>query len=816
MFRYLLVLGLCAWAGIARADDQLHFGAVPAWVSPLEPEAPGAGSRNAAPARLLVSEMQTRFSEDGDDLFVHAAVRLQTIQGLSAGVVAMGWHPDTETPTIHFVRIRRGDEVIDVLGKGQKFTVLRREPNLEQAVIDGALTGTLQPEGLQVGDILEFAYTIRRADPVTKGHSEQIAFQNPGLAVDHFRLRAVWPKDKNIRWRQTPGLPDAVITRTEAGSELVIDARDIERPKPPQGAPARFDYLSRLELTEFADWGEVSSLMAPLYQKAASLGADSPVKAQAARIRAASSDPKAQAAAALKLVQNQVRYLFLGLDLGGYVPASADETWARRFGDCKGKTVLLLALLNELGIKAEPAFTNTRTGDGLNERLPGMQQFNHVIVRAEIGGQTYWLDGTRQGEDLMDGLEPLPYRWALPVRTAGGALEPIPTPPLDRPAATTLIRIDQRAGLNAPAPVHMELIFRGAAAEMLDAAFSARPGEAEKLAGQQAERSFPWLHLAKTQLQHDPAKREYRIVVDGAAQVMWEADEASGQMSFALGENSIGAVLDTRREPGPYADAPFAVEHPSYEEMIEEIVLPRGAEGFSVNGEAIERTAGGVAFKRKAAIADGVFRFESSRRSLQPEIPFAAASQEKLALRELWDSDVTVRSPRKYKRSEAEIQIELERQPTTAYEYAHRADIWFDRNQPDKALADLDAGVQLKPDDAFALHSRCWGRARAGRDLEAALADCNTALDIAPNRLDMLDSRALVYYRLGKYDRAIADLDRVLKQQPQVAESLYVRGLAKRAGGDARGGDDDISAARKINREVAALYAGYGVKPERR
>ncbi len=80
------------------------------------------------------------------------------------------------------------------------------------------------------------------------------------------------------------------------------------------------------------------------------------------------------------------------------MPARADETWQRRFGDCKGKTVLLLALLKELGIQAEPALVSLGGGDGLDERLPSLGAFNHVIVRATIGGKVYWLDGTRTGD----------------------------------------------------------------------------------------------------------------------------------------------------------------------------------------------------------------------------------------------------------------------------------------------------------------------------------------------------------------------------------------------------------------------------------
>lgn len=78
-----------------------------------------------------------------------------------------------------------------------------------------------------------------------------------------------------------------------------------------------------------------------------------------------------RAAAALKLVQQDVRYIYIGLNGGNLSPATAEETWQRRYGDCKAKTVLLLALLRELGIEAEAVLVNNSgADDGLDERLP--------------------------------------------------------------------------------------------------------------------------------------------------------------------------------------------------------------------------------------------------------------------------------------------------------------------------------------------------------------------------------------------------------------------------------------------------------------
>src|SRR3546814_20748642 len=56
---------------------------------------------------------------------------------------------------------------------------------------------------------------------------------------------------------------------------------------------------------------------------------------EAARIAAAHSAPLDRASAALKLVQRDVRYIYVGLGNGNLTPATAEATWQRRYGDCE-------------------------------------------------------------------------------------------------------------------------------------------------------------------------------------------------------------------------------------------------------------------------------------------------------------------------------------------------------------------------------------------------------------------------------------------------------------------------------------------------
>ena len=95
-------------------------------------------------------------------------------------------------------------------------------------------------------------------------------------------------------------------------------------------------------------------------------------------------------------------------------------------------------------------------------------------------------------------------------------------------------------------------------------------------------------------------------------------------------------------------------------------------------------------------------------------------------------------------------------------------------------------------------------------DLRQALGDCDQSLRLKPNDPNALDSRGLVFLKLGRLDDAIADYGAALELKPKLASSLYGRGLAKQKKGDGAGGDADIAAARAIQSDIAERFSKWG------
>jgi regulator of sirC expression with transglutaminase-like and TPR domain len=96
--------------------------------------------------------------------------------------------------------------------------------------------------------------------------------------------------------------------------------------------------------------------------------------------------------------------------------------------------------------------------------------------------------------------------------------------------------------------------------------------------------------------------------------------------------------------------------------------------------------------------------------------------------------------------------------------------------------------------------------------LDTALRDCTRAIELSDSPAAALDSRAMVYFRMNRLDEAIGDLDAALETVPDMPAALYLRGVVRKAKGDA-GGSADLAAARMMAPRIDIEYAKWGVKP---
>src|SRR6185369_14489944 len=189
--------------------------------------------------------------------------------------------------------------------------------------------------GLQVGDTLRVAFTYK-TKPGNLGKTEEVQEMDSPVPFGRMIRRLVLSKDLSARWSIDPSIKSPAPADTATGVERVFVQDNFAPPKDRSFVPERLQH-KLIQVSAFANWDEVATVLAPLFDAARKTGDKSEIPAIAEKIAASHKDPRDRMLAALRLTQDQVRYVALLLGDGDYKPMKADDVWSQRFGDCKGK-----------------------------------------------------------------------------------------------------------------------------------------------------------------------------------------------------------------------------------------------------------------------------------------------------------------------------------------------------------------------------------------------------------------------------------------------------------------------------------------------
>lgn len=118
-------------------------------------------------------------------------------------------------------------------------------------------------------------------------------------------------------------------------------------------------------------------------------------KKRVADITAGLKTDREKAAALYRYMQSRTRYASIQLGIGGYQPAPAREVSEKGYGDCKGLTNYMFALLKEAGITSYYTWVRSGTNQSIIPTFVS-DQFDHIILCVPMQKDTVWLECTNQ------------------------------------------------------------------------------------------------------------------------------------------------------------------------------------------------------------------------------------------------------------------------------------------------------------------------------------------------------------------------------------------------------------------------------------
>ncbi len=237
-------------------------------------------------------------------------------------------------------------------------------------------------------------------------------------------------------------------------------ARDVPQMFPEPSMPTTWTQGQNIRLSTAASWQDVSRWYWDLCEPhIAKTNAAMTNKVEEIVASLGKTKPDRELLEAIfKFVSQEIRYMGLTMEdtSPGYAPHDVDLTFDNRYGVCRDKAVLLVAMLRIAGFDAYPVLIRASRSK-MDAYVPS-PFFNHAIAAAKHGGDYVLMDPTDESSrDLLPSYQSdCSYLVALPD---GDGLRTSPVPP----AEGNVVKVDGRGVLSRDGSLFAEysLLFAG-------------------------------------------------------------------------------------------------------------------------------------------------------------------------------------------------------------------------------------------------------------------------------------------------------------------------------------------------------------------
>ncbi|APV49287.1 hypothetical protein BWI17_06080 [Betaproteobacteria bacterium GR16-43] len=811
----LLAAGACLFAALLAAPPghaaprkyssdgyQYQIDKAPTWVDAVRLPLVPPGTR----WQYVLRDRQIRV-DDTPQVYLHAIRKIHDAAGLAEGSsIEIDFDPTYHQLTLHEIRIDRDGKALDRLDP-RTVKLLRREKRLEQGSYDGVVTASIQVNDVRAGDVISYRYTLAGGNPVFgKRFASVLAMPAERAPTALLRYRLLHPAARDIRLRAPEwSRVEEVAAPTPGWKERLVSATNVPTWDLPADSPPELTVAQLIQMSEYADWPAVSAWGRSLFPD---VPPDAAVKALAESLRAKAPDDAGRALAALEFVQREIRYFSVAFGESTHRPALPARVLERRFGDCKDKSYLLLALFNAMGIPARPVLASQFARGAVQGMLPSPLAFDHVVVAAEVNGETLWLDPTR---DRQSG----PLAGRVVLRLAAGL-------PLEAPAGSEIARVPRAAkstldaeaidtitvdSLALPATIRSEVRFRGDFAEALREVFG-RPEGAEL-----REKQFDYLArmFGSSLVATGPvtiADQEDGIVI--AREFRFDnpwAYPSERMLRFEWGPWLVGDTVQPGLDPSRRHSMDVGwvrnVAHRVRIRFSEPVMSEAARNGASYDGKYFRSR---VEMVQERESIEHTTTFEYTADTVERDgLPAHAAK-----LRELIQaSGITLLvSPVPASRSREVIEkMESAAAGRTRGIPAPETRVQATSIAEDIVFtAHLDGGRLAPKNRAAALKRRAFARDYLGK-ADEALADIRAAATLAPDERSIVIGLAEVHFGRGEFAEAAKVLEKYASETGAVPDLRYKRGRVRFYLGDFNGAAEDFEANARESTGAERQYA---------
>ena len=356
-----------------------------------------AASTVAAPdgAPVTILEYDEKYTSDAAGHLSHVGYvvyKVLTQQGAENwDSIAVGWEPWHEArPTIR-ARVIAPDFSVSMLDP-QSISEAPMRPGDYKSYSDGKVLHAPFP-AVAPGVVVEEEYVESETEPLfAPGRVGQVTVGLVRVPIAHSRVVFEAPASAPVR-TDTLLLKDLKPVRTEADGKvtLTFDVSALEGLEPrEQNLPPDAPHLPAIEFSTGQSWQAMAAEYAKIVDSHVGPAAVQPIVKNLVAGKRTTAEKES---AILDYLDREIRYTGIEFGEAAILPHDPAVTLSQKFGDCKDKATLLVAMLRAAGIHADVALLNAGSRMDVPAHLPGMGMFDHAIVYVP-GKPALWIDAT--------------------------------------------------------------------------------------------------------------------------------------------------------------------------------------------------------------------------------------------------------------------------------------------------------------------------------------------------------------------------------------------------------------------------------------
>ncbi len=390
LFASLIVL-VCS-VNLLFAQKKFTVGKEPSWVSRQTIDYAKSNLNKDAEGGSIDYDYENQVSLADKSVYVRRSYKVLSESGVQDNSqVTIEYDPSFQQLVIHNIQIIRDGQIINKLQPANIKTI-QQETDLNRYIYNGTLQEVLFLEDVRKNDIIEYSYTLKGFNPIFQNKYSD--FYNTKFSAPYYSIyyKLIVPSGRTMNIKNSKETIQPLV-KTEAG-QITYEWKlnDVEPLHLQDGYPGWLDPYPCVMISEFQSWSEVSKWASTLFPKTNTISGE--LKKKIEQIKTQYPTSEGRTTAALRFVQDDIRYMGLEMGIHSHLPVSPEKVMSRRFGDCKEKSYLLVTMLQNMGIEAAPVLINTDYTQAINNWLPSSNCFDHATVRVKLDDGCHWFDPT--------------------------------------------------------------------------------------------------------------------------------------------------------------------------------------------------------------------------------------------------------------------------------------------------------------------------------------------------------------------------------------------------------------------------------------